>query len=485
MKRLWPDSIAGWTVATIIVGLLASQLLSFAVHFRERGTVIAALQSFHVGERIADAVRVLKQTPPTQRPHAAERFNGSTMWIDWEPQFPIVGEGRDWRADMLRAAVIRNLSEGDWRGLRVALIQPQQPPAREERAGRPSTDSSLAGGSLAAIERKMETGPLYGVAVQIQDGTWLNFVVPFVGAVSYWSKDLIVALGLSVVVVAILSLLAVRYITAPLSALARAAAQFGVSIDAAEPPLRGSREIRSTIAAFNEMRQRIKRYVEDRMQMMAAISHDLRTPITRLRLRAEFVEDEEQQRKMLADLDEMESMISAVLSFARAEIVVETRRPLDLAALLREICADMRQHGHAVTLAEHGPILFVGRPSALRRCFVNLITNAVKYGGGARVGVTSREREICVSIEDDGPGIPESEQEKVFRPFYRIESSRSRDTGGTGLGLTVARTVARGHGGDIVLENRAEGGLSVRVMLPTGRADAEASPPEVPARAVG
>src|SRR5262249_46520778 len=162
---------------------------------------------------------------------------------------------------------------------------------------------------------------------------------------------------------------------------------------------------------------------------------DLRTPITRLRLRAEFVDDEEQQRKMLSDLDEMEAMISAVLSFAREEIVGETRRPLGLAAMLGEICEDMRAHGQRVEVGEAEVLPFTGRPSALRRCFVNLIANAVKYGGGARVAVQRGDEEVCVAIEDDGPGIPEGEQEKVFRPFYRVDSSRSRDTGGTGLGL--------------------------------------------------
>jgi signal transduction histidine kinase len=485
LRRLWPDSLAGWMIATIIVGLGASQLLSLAIHYRERDAVMAALESFRLGERIADAIDLIEQAPPVERERVAARFDGPSMWTVWEPDTPLAGEGRDWRADILRAAIIRNLEEGDWRSLRVAALQPEQQPALPARAG-PSADAP-GGGRLAEIARRIETGPSYGVAVQLKDGLWLNFVVPFVSSLSYWSTELVVALALSVVLVVVLSLLAVHYLTAPLRALARAATQFGVNIDAAGLPVRGSREIRGTIAAFNEMRQRVKRFLEDRMQMMAAISHDLRTPITRLRLRAEFVEDEEQQRKMLNDLDEMEAMISAVLSFAREEIVVETRQPLDLAAMLRDICEDMRAHGQRAALAGAEPLPFIGRPSALRRCFVNLIANAVKYGGHARVEVRRSDDEICVAVEDDGPGVPEGEQEKVFRPFYRVESSRSRDTGGTGLGLTVARTVARGHGGDIVLQNRPEGGLRVSVVLPLGRqaGDSPVLPQQPPRRAAG
>jgi signal transduction histidine kinase len=470
-------------IATIIVGLGASQLLSLAIHYRERDAVMAALESFRVAERLADAISLIEQTAPAQREQAAERFNGPTMWTVWDPATPLADESRDWRADMLKAAISHDLAGGDWLSLRVAALQPAQQPAVPERAGSAAAAASV-GGRLAEIAQRIETGPSYGIAVQLNDGTWLNFVVPFFSSLSYWSTELIVALALSLVVVAVLSLLAVRYITAPLRGLARAATQFGIGVDAAALPVRGSREIRGTIAAFNEMRERIKRFLEDRMQMMAAISHDLRTPITRMRLRAEFVEDEEQQRKMLADLDEMEAMISAVLAFARAEIVVETRRPLDLAALLHEIAEETRLHGHRIDIAEGGPVPFVGRPSALRRCFVNLVANAVKYGGGARVALLHDEDEIRVSIEDDGPGIPESERERVFRPFYRIETSRSRDTGGTGLGLTVARTVVRAHGGDVILENRAEGGLSVSVVLPVGRQPGETLVPEQPRRAV-
>jgi signal transduction histidine kinase len=463
--RLVPDSIAGWMVATIVAGLVASQLLSLAVHYRERDAVMAALESFRIGERVADAINQIRRTPPDRRAEAAQRLTGPTMWVEWGPESALATEGRDWRVDMLKAAVSRELEEGAWRRLRIAEIDP----AGLREVSLPRQTGALRGsGRLAEIARRLDAGPNFEIAVQLTDGSWLNFVVPFVGSLSYWSVELVAALALLIVIVIVLSLLAIRYITAPLSALARAAEQFGVNIDAAALPARGSREIRATIAAFNEMRQRIKRFLEDRMQMMAAISHDLRTPITRLRLRAEFIEDEEQQRKMLTDLDEMEAMISAVLSFAREEIVVEPQQALDLAALLDDICTQMRLQGHPVALALGDPIAFVGRPSALRRCFTNLVANALKYGGVARVSVERRGEDSVVVIEDDGPGIPEIEQERVFRPFYRLELSRSRDTGGTGLGLTVARTVARAHGGDIVLQNRAEGGLRVIVTLPTG-----------------
>ena len=215
------------------------------------------------------------------------------------------------------------------------------------------------------------------------------------------------------------------------------------------------------------MQTRLHRFVEDRTQMLAAISHDLRTPLTRLRLRAEFVEDPEQQRKMLADLEEMEAMIASTLAFARDDARKEPRVPIDLAALLQSLVDDLGDAGNTVEYSgpEHKTIAC--RPVALRRAIGNLIDNALKYGGCARVALLDGREDghVAIRIDDDGPGIPEGEQEKVFAPFYRLERSRSRDTGGTGLGLSVARTIARAHGGDVTLRNRPDGGLSALLLL--------------------
>jgi signal transduction histidine kinase len=199
--------------------------------------------------------------------------------------------------------------------------------------------------------------------------------------------------------------------------------------------------------------------------MIAAISHDLRTPITRMRLRAELMGDSEQQQKMLADLSEMETMIAATLSFAREDANTEPRQQVDLAELVRAVCADIPQ---ASLVAEQSasPSLIEGQPVALRRGFTNLIDNAVRYGSSARIAINCDDRNVLITIDDNGPGVAESELDRVFRPFYRLDSSRSRDTGGTGLGLAVARTVFRAHGGDVRLENREGGGLRATVTLP-------------------
>jgi signal transduction histidine kinase len=208
--------------------------------------------------------------------------------------------------------------------------------------------------------------------------------------------------------------------------------------------------------------------VSDRTQALAAVSHDLRTPIQRLRLRAGFLDDAEAQRSIDADLDEMEAMVEATLAFLRGDADGEEPRPTDLAAILRTLCDEAADRGAAVAVAGPDHILLRLRPVAAKRAFANLIDNALKYGGAARVTLRESPAAAVVSVEDDGPGIPEAAMATVFEPFQRLEASRNRGTGGTGLGLTIARRAVEGHGGTIVLANRPGGGLLVTVRLPRG-----------------
>ena len=208
-----------------------------------------------------------------------------------------------------------------------------------------------------------------------------------------------------------------------------------------------------------------ERYVEDRTAMVGAIAHDLRTPLTRLRFRIEGLPDD-QKAKISSDIDQMEAMISAALTFVRDASRPGERTPLELSSLLESLCDEMAETGAATEMEAGEKVVLEGDPMALRRLFSNLLENAVKFGGQARTRVFRDAAHAVVEIDDDGPGIPQSDREKVFEPFYRREPSRSRQTGGIGLGLAVVRSIARGHGGDVDLVNRAGGGLTARVLLP-------------------
>ncbi len=257
-----------------------------------------------------------------------------------------------------------------------------------------------------------------------------------------------------------------RRLTRPLRQFADASDRLGVDVDAPPLPEKGSRELKRATHAFNQMQERLKRLIDDRTQMLAAISHDLKTMLTRLRLRAEYIEDAEQQGKAFADLSEMEQMLEATLSFARDDSAEEERTRLDLVALLESLCADFVDLGNEVTYFGPDKLIYEGRPIGLKRAFTNLIENGINYGEKVAVRVETKETIIHICFEDQGPGIPDHLRENVFAPFYRIEGSRNRETGGTGLGLSVARTIIRRHGGDILLEDGPGGGLRARVTLP-------------------
>ncbi|MEK9662234.1 MAG: ATP-binding protein, partial [Alphaproteobacteria bacterium] len=223
--------------------------------------------------------------------------------------------------------------------------------------------------------------------------------------------------------------------------------------------------------AFNAMQERLSRFIGDRTRLLAAISHDLRTPITSLRLRAEFIDDEETRAKVLETLDEMARMAEATLAFARDDAAAEETRPVDLAALLQSLADDLADLGHDVTCAEAPALAYRCRPVALKRALRNLIENAVRYGDRARISLAATPEGPRIAIEDDGPGIDPAALERVFEPFVRLEESRSRETGGVGLGLAIARSIVRAHGGELSLVNRSDAagkvaGLTATVALP-------------------
>jgi signal transduction histidine kinase len=271
---------------------------------------------------------------------------------------------------------------------------------------------------------------------------------------------------------AIMIVWAVRTLLVPVRTLAMAAEHLGRDVvNAPRLPERGPSEIVTAAVAFNTMAARIRRFVEDRTFLLTAIGHDLRTPITRLKLRAEYMEDEEQRLKMLADLDEMEAMVAATLAFGRDVTTSEALTLLDLPILLRTILDEAADGDpdHAGALRYTGPdhLAMRARPLGLKRALTNLIGNALKYGDAAEVSLAQTSKTLVqIDIDDHGPGIAKGDTETVFEPFRRLETSRNRETGGSGLGLSIARNIIRAHGGDILLSNRPGGGLRASVTLP-------------------
>jgi signal transduction histidine kinase len=301
---------------------------------------------------------------------------------------------------------------------------------------------------------------------QLHDGTLVTFDTRQPAQAENWPYRMLLSLVVLLVAVIAVSLVAVRWATRPLNALSDAAEELGKNIN--RPPLAetGPLEVARAARMFNTMQSRLIRYIEERTRALAAMSHDLKTPITRMRLRAELLDDPVLRAKFGGDLAELESMVGVTLDFMRGIDTGEPVKPVDVSSMLESLQADIAETGGHVDI-EGTPLKpYPGRPQALKRCLANLLENAVKYGKSAAVAIDDTEERLSIAIRDTGPGIPEGELEKVFEPFHRLEGSRNRDTGGTGLGLTIARGIAEAHGGSLVLRNRVEGGLEARLTLP-------------------
>jgi two-component system osmolarity sensor histidine kinase EnvZ len=269
----------------------------------------------------------------------------------------------------------------------------------------------------------------------------------------------------SSVLLSLIALLFMRNQVRPIRRLALAADAIGKGQDVPWFKPEGASEVRQAGAALMLMHERLRRQIAQRTTMLAGVSHDLRTPLTRMKLQLALMGDSQEARGFKTDVEDMESMVEAYLSFARGE-GAEPAVEVDMAALIADVAAGVRHEKGEIFLAELSPVSLHVRRNEMKRCLSNLIGNALRYGKVAHVSLVLRERAIDVFVDDDGPGVPAEDRETVFRPFLRLDESRNRDTGGVGLGLTIARDVARAHGGDVVLESSPLGGLRAHVWLP-------------------
>lgn len=446
--KLWPGSLAGQLIALLLIALVGSQLLAGLLFFGERRDALLAMQRDHVLARTASVVRLLAATAPDRADEvlAASSSRLLRFRLSREPAPEASGDEVriEGRIERRLAADLVGYLEGTGAGMpRVGLT-------RLEGQGR----HARLGLTLA-----VPLGPE-------PDALWLaaRTVAPLrpVG----WAWPAVAALAASATAISLIVVFMVRRVTRPLRRLADAAEAFGRGEPGAPLEVQGPVEARRSVAAFNEMRGRIRRFVDDRMSLLAAISHDLRTPITALRLRAELIEETETREKMLETLEELQRMVEATLSFAREELAAEPTRRVDVAALIEALVADFAELGRPVSYRGPESLIAELRPDALRRALRNLIDNALTYGAKAETALVQSEQGLEICIDDAGPGIPPEQRERVFDPFRRLETSRSRETGGVGLGLSIARSIARGHGGDLTLQTAPGGGLRAVLSLP-------------------
>lgn len=451
--RLWPRSLSGRLIIILLAGLILAQAVSLVLHFRDRGHAVYRMGGLQLSDRVVNAVRRLDPLGPDQRQRLAAESSSRHFHVKVRDDFaPLELDRRRYRR--FAGFVSRQLRHelGPRRGV-DAVVSDTPPIAETDFPNR--TDSSFT-----------RHRPLFFTARVELPGGAADFVFFLPRDPSSGPERLLWPLGILLVSVVLLVLFAVRQTTRPLSMLSAAATRLGDDIN--EPPLpeTGPREVSNAARAFNRMQRKIQDYLRQRSGLLAAVSHDLKTPITRLRIRAEMLDDEQLKEKFEADLEDMESMVNEALDFVRGTDQYEPSSPIDLAALLESLQDDFDPSGDRIQtdLADAPPC--TGRPLALKRCLSNLIGNALKYGKHLRITMSLESNGFVLRFRDDGPGLPDELFERVFEPFFRAEASRSRKTGGSGLGLAIARGIARAHGGDVTLDNHPDGGLVATLTLP-------------------
>lgn len=473
MTGWWRKSLGGQIVGLLLIALLIGQAVGFLLSWQSRNEALRITAQSEFISRTATVAEVVTDMPAEARQQVL-RASATTHTRFWTSAGDPRALGRDWYIGA-RAYLLQPLS--DIINARVLPDEIALSPEQEEMVeaktfvGWSALDDPLWTYPVPALMLPFEDQIGMGLTVELPDGRWLNAILykretPDAGLMQSLISTLIAAamLGLA-------GVFAARRIARPLQTLTEAAGAIGRGEVAPDMPQQGPEDVRKLHEAFAVMQQRLHHFVEDRTLMLAAIGHDLRTPLTALRLRVEMLQDDALRAKMCETLDEMQRMTEATLSFARVEATSEGTRNFELGALLESLCDDMADMGHDVSFQDAGKVNYRCRPDSLRRAVRNLIENAIRYGGAAEVSLKVSDSDLRIIVDDDGPGIPKAEQERVFAPFYRIDASRNTDTGGTGLGLAITRAIARQHGGEVELSPRRKAsngnrGLRATLILP-------------------
>ncbi len=432
VKRFLPKSLLGRSLLIIVTPLVVLQLVSAGIFYETHWNKITLRLARGVVGDIAVVINLLRRHPEVE----------NRGWI-----FSIAAGNMEMVVSIKDKAVLTN---DTWEP--SGLMERMLTRALKSHIGKPFRIDTDSIKRHVVIDIQLASGVLHVITTRkrLFSSTAYVFVIWMVGTS-------LIMFGLATIFM--------RNQVKPIRRLAIAADNLGKGRDESGFKPEGASEVRQAAAAFLAMRERIVLQISQRTDMLAGVSHDLRTPLTRMKLQLEMLDDDKGVKELKADIAEMEHMLDGYLAFARGE---GTEKPIatDLTALLEEVAAQARRKGGIVDLHTEGRLTVPLRPNAFKRCLANLMDNAMRFAEHVSVRAGKRDDAIEITVDDDGPGIPDDQREEVFKPFYRIEGSRNPGTGGVGLGLTIARDVVRGHGGDITLSQSPNGGLRARVTVP-------------------
>lgn len=458
----WPRSLWGRLAWVLVLGMLVAQALTSSIWFDMRYRHAMEMPIRLVSAHLADTMRVVEALPPEDLAQNLAAVGSDNFRLSLHKGAMPAGLELDDTTEAVQDILRQSLSDRLGHAAQATLLSAEL------------TDDAGRSATIWRLLNAREPVGHFRIALQqtARPGQWIELVAseaqggieaePLSMMVDYLLRIYV----LRILLVVVIALIAVRWVLRPLQRLAMAADALGRDLHSPPLPESGPREMRQAARLFNVMQRRLIGSIGERTRFLAAVSHDLRSPITRLRLRTEFLPPGELQDKFRKDLAEMEALIAATLDYIRDEDRQESRQAVDVNSLLQGLQADFAETGADVHVQGRATQPLPAYPASLRRCVQNLVGNAVRYGGAARIAVEDDARALRVRIEDSGPGIPEQSLEQVFEPFFRLEASRNAASGGSGLGLSIARSIASAHGGTITLRNLPQGGLEALLVLP-------------------
>lgn len=469
------NTLTGRMVAVTIVAVIVSYAIAFAIYTNERGSALRRAAETNVAERVVFAAERLREVPVARRAAAAESIRDFSLRFSVSAT-PEITANTGSAGTRIASAIAERLSDTQAHARSRTIEAPRR--WRGERGPRPNRpnpnflpppDHERFGGDRGGPDDPGEPALVRvteaTISVRLDDATWLNAVARLPGPRPTPFSAIIGAL-VSIVIVGIGAALVARQIGRPLSDLANAARALGSGETNVAAPVSGPEDVRRASTAFNAMAERLGRQLNRQRQMLWALSHDLRTPITAIRLRAELIEDESERQRLLASVAEMETLTEQALSLARAGASEETRVSVDLAEIARTLCGELEDLGVNIRAEANEPVTVECRPTEIARAMRNLAENAAKYGGGGVMRVyRNGAKEAVVEVMDEGPGVASELLNKLTSPFFRADDARS-EASGAGLGLAITQAIADSHGGRLILENRTPRGFSAKLVLP-------------------
>jgi len=481
LVRLLPSSLLGRLSLVMMTGVLLTQFLGnefWAAQVRKEAQVEVAASSQHLAQSAASSIRYFLSVPTNYRSLIIQQFRamGGTRFFVNMNNAPITLHeiAANPLAELAKTKIAAELKEkipqlSDSSKLKLGFSWPTDLIVSDDGSGISDLPDNWVQHILIT---KPNPAPILVIQAELEPGHWLYLasLMPnpyFLNSNDAFSTDHMVLLGLSILAVVLLSMLVVQWITRPLEALSVAATAFGKGHGEGMPdlPETGSREFVNTARAFSMMRQRIQSYIDDRERLFVSISHDLRTPIMRLKLRAELLDDDEIRGEFHDDLDELDMMVKGALQCVKDSDIYENPTQIKLDTLLGRMVRDAQLVGHKVAYAETG-LTVCAKPLALKRAIGNLLDNALHYGERAEISVINSAGFIEIQLRDHGPGVPEEALPNLCDPYVRLAHGRSQNSQGIGLGLSITRDIVRSNLGSLVLENHPDGGFCATIILP-------------------